>query len=146
MLNLSNYTHHGWHQFMYDTGDEETLVPRELASPGREPYLPMWKVCVPATIWQRGCGVHCGVVAIGIIWAGRQGCPTRPHPRCGGVGTSQELLFRNGSLTLMNMASLMIIVMPCASLPTLEKTVHIETMSRRLTLFIYGARGPWMSF
>ena len=48
----------------------ETLVP-ELAPLGG-PYLPMWKVCVP-NLWYGDSGGPLEVMAMGIIWAGRQG-------------------------------------------------------------------------
>ena len=62
-----------------------------------------------------------GMTGVGDFIVNRElTCPVALHPKCGAVGTCPDICLM-GSLTLMYMASLMVLVMPFGSLPNMEK-------------------------
>ena len=70
------------------------------------------------------CGrsrTHCRVVADGHYLRWKAGVPCRTSSHMWGTWNLPIFLLRDGSLTLMNIVSLMVLVMLCASLPTMEK-------------------------
>ena len=91
------------------------------------------EVCFP-TVWQRGVA-HCGM-AVEYYLRWRAGMPCRTSCQMWGNWNLHRFLFRDGSMIPMNMASLIVLVMPCASLCTMEK------LSTLMTSFIYGGGGP----
>ena len=90
---------------------------------------------------------------MGPLWSGSRMLPkTEGSVSC---RTSSQLwsswnlprfLLRDGSLTIMNIASLMVLVMLCTSLPKYGETVHIDAMPWGTMMFINGERGPGMFF
>ena len=117
------HTYHRWYQFMFDvhlglnrgnSGELATL------KHGGGPYLPIrWKfvhsLCVP---W--GAGPLRRVVAKGYLrWS--EGVSCRTSSQMWGSWYFPTFLLRDGSLRQIHMASLIVLVMLHASLPTMEK-------------------------
>ena len=84
--------------------------------------------------------VHCGVVAEYYLWW-RSGVICRASCQRWGSWNLPRLCLRDGSLTLMNVASLTFLVMPHASLP---KMVKLSTMMQcpEMLLILGCGRGP----
>ena len=75
-------------------------------------------MCMCPLVRSGPCGTVMGVWKMGgITIDGELACPVAPHPKCGSCYLLR-FLFRGGSLTLMNMASFMVQVMPWDSLST----------------------------
>ena len=101
-----------------------TLVPkygRKFWHPWERPYLPGDVHMLPLIgdpKWDYGDEEEWGITV-----DGEPVYPATPHLRCVAVGICHSL-FR-GSLTLMNIASFMVLVMPWDSLPTMEKLSNL---------------------
>ena len=61
----------------------------------------------------------------GVTVSGELACPAALHPRCGVVDIFPRFLFKSGFFTLMKIASLMVLMNPCDSLPTMEKLSNV---------------------
>ena len=112
----------------------ETIAKGVLASPGGSTYLAMWN-CVPLVIW---LGVHCGVVAVVHFLRWKAGVSGGTSSQMWGSWNFPRLLLRGGSFTLMNIASLIVLVMLCAFVPTREKLSHTDAMPCGVAMFVYG--------
>ena len=103
---------------VYVWSEEWTLLPRELATPGRGPYLPM---CVhPPATWCWGESLLQSKRSEHYFrWKAWMSC--RTSSQMWGSLNLPRFLYRDESLTLVNMTSMTVLVILCASLPTMEK-------------------------
>ena len=83
-------------------------------------------MCVMAPLWLGGSASE--VVELdgfGVIVSEELACPAALCPRCGTVDICPGSCLKDGSLTLMIIASLMVLVKPYDFLPTLEKLSNV---------------------
>ena len=134
MLYLPKHTYHRWHQFM-----SQTLVWKgATATPGERTILTnMENDCVPTTC-AMGKLAYCVVVSKGYMkW--RAGVSCKTLCQMWDSWYFPTFLFRDGSLTQMNMASLLVLVILYVSMTTMEKqSLLIDRMSCRLTVLVNG--------
>ena len=87
----------------------------KLANPGKD-HTYQCEECVHPLYVQWGRLAHCGVVMKGYLkWRAAVSC--RTSSQMWGSWYFTRFLLRDGSLTQINMASLMVLVTQCASLP-----------------------------
>ena len=117
MLCLPNYTYHRLHQNMCKGG-------RHGAKGGRHPQwetiLTDVKLCAPSQCLE-GENVNCGVATVGYHLRWKAVVFYRTSSQIWDSWNLPRFLLRNRSLTLMNIASLVILAVLCTSLPTIEK-------------------------
>ena len=100
------------------------------------------KLCALLPVCRRKARVHWGVAAAGYYLRWNAGVSCRTSSQIWGRWNLLRFLLRYGSLTLMNIASLMILAVLCTSLPTMEKCAHWCTVLKCCHVCIWG-RGPW---
>ena len=98
-----------------------TLVPKW----GKQGYISTPRGSVSTKVMKFVCAPMCGGLAHWewchkIAWDGGKGCTTGPHPRCEALVFLQVPLER-WVIDTDVMASLLVLVMLCVSLPTMEK-------------------------
>ena len=119
-------TYHRWPQFMSDVHCCQNGENRdELALPGQVRIIltNMMKMCAP-NMYHEGWPIGIVVVMGYLRWSDEVSYRTSSK-MWGSWYFPRFPLLRDGSFTWINMASLMVLVMPCASLPTVEKQFRL---------------------
>ena len=136
MLSLPNYTYHTWHQFMYEAGRIHTGAKGVGTPMGIGPYLQICGMGLGGPLWSSNSEHY-------LCWKTGVSCRISSH--MWKSWNFPRFLLRDGSLTyeydfLDDSGNAMY-------LPTHNrKTVQIDKVSRRMTMFIYGGGGPKMFF
>ena len=120
MLYLLKNFYNRWHQYVSDRHRYQKGEICTLWGGWEDHTYHIKNVCVPH-MYAMGRGLaHCYMVADGYLrW--KTGVSCRTSSKMWNSWYLPKLLLRNGPLTLMNMAPLMVLITPCNSLPTMEK-------------------------
>ena len=113
----------------------KTLVPKwkENWHPLRTIHTNIKNMCMPPCVCH-GEGLAWMVADGSLRWRARMSC--RTSSQMWGSLYLPRFLLRDGSLTLRSMASLMVVVTPCASCLQWGKTVHTDAMPCRMTMLV----------
>ena len=118
MIYIPKHTYHRWHQFMcnrYWWQRGQTSTPQGRTIPANMMNVSVWPpVCAIRRL------AHCGVVAKGYLRR-RDGVSCKTSSQMWDGWYFSRLMLRDELLTWMNIASLMVLVTLCDSLPTMEK-------------------------
>ena len=116
------------------------VTKRGVCTPYRRTILTSVKLCFPFhCVWGR---VHWELVAAGYYWRWNKGVSCRVSFQIWGSWIFSRFLLRDGLLSLMNIACLMILAVLYVSLPTMEKCPYWCNVLKCWNDHIWG-REPW---